>query len=52
MAWFEETSKRHQQQNQERTMRTIQEELEKKLAGQHKLSRAEEGLHDAMRGKS
>nr|XP_022292656.1 titin-like isoform X3 [Crassostrea virginica] len=52
LAWFEETSKRHQQQNQERTMRTIQEELEKKLAGQHKLSRAEEGLHDAMRDVS
>lgn len=33
-------------------MRTIQEELEKKLAGQNKLSRRDEGLYDAMKGQS
>lgn len=32
-------------------MRTIQEELEKKLAGQNKLSRRDEGLYDAMKGQ-
>lgn len=52
LAWFEETSKKHQQENQERTMRTIQEELEKKLAGQNKLSRRDEGLYDAMKDVS
>ncbi|XP_061169238.1 titin-like isoform X2 [Saccostrea echinata] len=52
LAWFEETSKKHQQENQERTMKTIQEELEKKLAGQNKLSRKEEGLFDAMKDVS
>lgn len=51
LAWFEESSKKHQQENQEKTMKTIQEELEKKLAGQNKLSRKEEGLYDAMRGE-
>ncbi|XP_056014188.1 uncharacterized protein LOC125673462 isoform X4 [Ostrea edulis] len=52
LAWFEESSKKHQQENQEKTMKTIQEELEKKLAGQNKLSRKEEGLYDAMRDVS
>ena len=50
LAWFEDASKRHQEEVYERTMRQVQEDIEKKLAGQHKLSKKEEEIYDAMKG--
>ncbi|KAK3096492.1 hypothetical protein FSP39_000692 [Pinctada imbricata] len=52
LAWFEEASKRRQEEVYERTMRQVKEDIEKKLAGQHKLSRKEEEAYDAMKDVS
>lgn len=47
-----EESNRHRQEYSEKTMREIRETLERKLAGQHKLSRQEEKIYDALKGES
>ena len=47
---FEEESKARKQELNERTLREIKESLEKKLAGQHKLSKREEQMYDALKG--
>ncbi|KAK7503175.1 hypothetical protein BaRGS_00005440 [Batillaria attramentaria] len=49
---FEEESKMHKQELNERTLRDIKESLEKKLAGQHKLSKREEQMYDALKDVS
>lgn len=48
---FEEESKQHKQELSERYLREIKEDLEKKLAGQHKLSKREEQMYDVLKGK-
>ncbi|KAL5009495.1 hypothetical protein ScPMuIL_011800 [Solemya velum] len=49
---FEEESQRHRQELYEKTMREIREEIERKLAGEHKLSKQEEEIYDALRDVS
>jgi hypothetical protein len=49
---FEEESRAHKKELNERTLREIKENIEKKLAGQHKLSKREEQMYDALKGKS
>ena len=49
---FEEESRARKQELNERTLREIKESLEKKLAGQHKLSKREEQMYDALKGRT
>ncbi|KAK7108804.1 uncharacterized protein [Littorina saxatilis] len=46
---FEEESKARKQELNERTLREIKESIEKKLAGQHKISKREEQMYDALK---
>ncbi|KAL8566979.1 hypothetical protein ACOMHN_059779 [Nucella lapillus] len=49
---FEEESRIRKQELNERTLREIKESLEKKLSGQHKLSKREEQMYDALKDVS
>lgn len=49
---FQEESKIHKQELSERTLKELKDSLEKKLAGQHKLSKQEELVYDALKGGS
>ncbi|XP_005097136.1 uncharacterized protein LOC101862724 isoform X2 [Aplysia californica] len=49
--WEEET-KQHRQELNEKTLKDIKDNLEKKLAGQHKLSKNEEQIYDALKDVS
>lgn len=49
---YEEETRQHKQDLSERTLNDIKENLEKKLAGQHKLSHREEQLWDALKDVS
>ncbi|XP_059166381.1 uncharacterized protein LOC131948723 isoform X2 [Physella acuta] len=49
---WEEESKQHKEELNEKTFKEIRESLEKKLAGQHKLSRNEEMFYDALKDVS
>ncbi|KAK3576344.1 hypothetical protein CHS0354_039278 [Potamilus streckersoni] len=52
LAYFEELSYRHKQDLNDQTIKEIQEELEKKLASQHKLSQKEREMYEALRDVS
>ena len=47
---FEEESKAHKKELNERTLKEIKENIEKKMAAQHKLSKREEQMYDALKG--
>ncbi|XP_067674819.1 uncharacterized protein [Haliotis asinina] len=49
---YEEESKQHMAELNERTLREIRDNLEKKLAGQHRLSKREEAMYDALKDVS
>ncbi|XP_071114202.1 uncharacterized protein [Haliotis cracherodii] len=49
---YEEESKQHMAELNERTLRDIRDNLEKKLAGQHRLSKREEAMYDALKDVS
>ncbi|PVD29205.1 hypothetical protein C0Q70_11802 [Pomacea canaliculata] len=49
---FQEESKIHKQELSERTLKELKDSLEKKLAGQHKLSKQEELVYDALKDVS
>ncbi|RUS81620.1 hypothetical protein EGW08_010633, partial [Elysia chlorotica] len=49
---YEEETRQHKQDLSERTLNDIKDNLEKKLAGQHKLSLREEQLWDALKDVS
>lgn len=49
---FEEESRTHKKELNERTLREIKEDIEKKLGGQHKLSQREEQMYDALKDVS
>lgn len=49
---FQEESKIHKQELSERTLKELKDSLEKKLDGQHKLSKQEELVYDALKGGS
>ncbi|KAH3736148.1 hypothetical protein DPMN_042710 [Dreissena polymorpha] len=48
LAYFEDESYRHKLELIEKTRREIQEDIEKKLAGQHKLSRHDREMYEAL----
>jgi len=50
LAYFENESYRHKVELIEKTKREIQDDIEKKLAGQHKLSRRDEEMYEALNG--
>lgn len=47
---WEEERRQHQQELNEKTLKDIKDNIEKKLAGQHKLSKREEQIYDALKG--
>ena len=47
---YQEESKQHLAELNEKTLRDIRDSIEKKLAGQHKLSKHEEQMYDALKG--
>ncbi|KAH9500627.1 hypothetical protein Btru_077157 [Bulinus truncatus] len=49
---WEEESKQHKEELNAKTLKDIKENLEKKLAGQHKLSKNEEQIYDALKDVS
>ena len=49
--YFEYLSYRHKQELLDKTKQDIQEDIEKKLAGQHKLSKKDEEMYEALNGK-
>lgn len=48
LQYFEDESNRHKFELIEKTKREIQEDIEKKLAGQHKLSRRDQEMYEAL----
>lgn len=51
LQFFEDESKQHKKEMMEKTTKAIRDDLEKKLAGQHKLSKHEEEIYDALKGE-
>lgn len=51
LQYFEDESYRHKIELIEKTRREIQDDIEKKLAGQHKLSRRDQEMYEALNGK-
>ena len=51
LAYFEDESNRHKFELIEKTRKEIQDDIEKKLAGQHKLSRRDQEMYEALNGK-
>ncbi|XP_041354259.1 uncharacterized protein LOC121372068 [Gigantopelta aegis] len=49
---YQEESKQHMAELNEKTLRDIRDSIEKKLAGQHKLSKHEEKMYDALKDVS
>ncbi|XP_076079836.1 uncharacterized protein LOC143049946 isoform X1 [Mytilus galloprovincialis] len=49
LQFFEDESKQHKKEMMEKTTKAIRDDLEKKLAGQHKLSKHEEEIYDALK---
>ncbi|BFZ10160.1 hypothetical protein BsWGS_13199 [Bradybaena similaris] len=49
---WEEESKHHKQELSERTLKEVKDNLERKLAGQHKLSKQEKHIFDALQDVS
>ena len=49
--YFEYLSYQHKQDLLDKTKQEIQEDIEKKLAGQHKLSKKDEEMYEALNGK-
>ncbi|CAL1543054.1 unnamed protein product [Lymnaea stagnalis] len=49
---WEDESKQHKDELNEKTLKDIKDSLEKKLAGQHKLSKDEEKIYDALKDVS
>ncbi|OWF37664.1 titin-like isoform X2 [Mizuhopecten yessoensis] len=49
LAWFEEESNKHKEEMVSKISKQIQEDIERKLAGQHKLSKKEEEIYDALK---
>ncbi|XP_060085801.1 protein piccolo-like [Ylistrum balloti] len=52
LAWFEEESNKHKEEMVNKISKQIQEDIERKLAGQHKLSKKEEEMYDALKDVS
>ncbi|CAG2185302.1 unnamed protein product [Mytilus edulis] len=52
LQFFEDESKQHKKEMMEKTTKAIRDDLEKKLAGQHKLSKHEEEIYDALKDVS
>ncbi|CAC5415979.1 unnamed protein product [Mytilus coruscus] len=52
LQFFEDESNKHKKEMMEKTTKAIRDDLEKKLAGQHKLSKHEEEIYDALKDVS
>lgn len=52
LQYFEDESNKHKKELYENISKSIREDLEKKLAGQHKLSRQEAEMYDALKDVS
>ena len=50
LQWFEDESNKHKKEINEKISKEIRDDLEKKLAGQHKLSKQEAEIYDALKG--
>jgi hypothetical protein len=50
LSWFEDESNKHKKEINEKISKEIRDDLEKKLAGQHKLSKQEAEIYDALKG--